>query len=129
MKNDIKSREADRHINPDRIEDKWRPADAVKEPGLNGEIYITGKKLGKGGFAVCFEGHLEKGSRVYALKVVKSQVEQRKQLEKVSSATPCQTFVANHSHSFAQNYKYTQRCNIPTSSSFSGRFHSKTIPM
>ena len=71
--------------NPDKIEDKWRPADVVREPGLEGDGYITGKKLGKGGFAVCFEGRSQKTSEIYALKVVKSHVQQKKQLEKVGS--------------------------------------------
>ena len=70
--------------NPDKIEDKWRPADVIREPGLEGDAYVTGRKLGKGGFAVCFEGRSQKTSQIYALKVVKSQVEQKKQLEKVS---------------------------------------------
>src|SRR4051812_41083262 len=76
---------AEKFQNPDKIEDKWRPADVVKEPGLEGDAYITGKKLGKGGFAVCFEGRSQKTSEIYALKVVKSHVEQKRQLEKVSA--------------------------------------------
>lgn len=75
-------------LNPDKIEDKWRPADVVREPGLGGDAYITGKKLGKGGFAVCFEGRSHALSEVYALKVVRSHVEQKKQLEKVSARLP-----------------------------------------
>jgi hypothetical protein len=71
--------------NPDKIEDKWRPADVIREPGLEGDTYIMGKKLGKGGFAVCFAGRSRKTLEIYALKVVKSHVEQKKQLEKVSS--------------------------------------------
>lgn len=73
-------------LNPDKIEDKWRPADIVREPGPAGDAYATGRKLGKGGFAVCFEGRSQKTSEIYALKVVKSHVEQKKQLEKVRSA-------------------------------------------
>ena len=68
--------------NNDKIDDKWRPAPSVPEPG-NGHTYITGKKLGKGGFAVCFEGIESKTEKIYALKVVRSHVEQKKQLEKV----------------------------------------------
>jgi serine/threonine protein kinase len=77
-------RPAENNHNPDKIAPEWRPADVVREPGLEGDAYITGKKLGKGGFAVCFAGKSQKTSEIYALKVVKSQVEQKKQLAKVS---------------------------------------------
>jgi serine/threonine protein kinase len=84
-KTETRKRPVEKNHNPDKIEDKWRPADVIREPGLEGDAYITGKKLGKGGFAVCFEGRSQKTSEIYALKVVKSHVEQKKQLEKVSS--------------------------------------------
>ena len=84
-KMETQKRPAEKNHNPDKIEDKWRPADVIREPGLEGDTYITGKKLGKGGFAVCFEGRSRKTSEIYALKVVKSHMEQKKQLEKVSS--------------------------------------------
>ena len=87
MKNtkvETRKRPVEKNQNPDKIEDKWRPADLVREPGAEGDAYLTGKKLGKGGFAVCFEGRSQKTSDAYALKVVKSHVEQKKQLEKVS---------------------------------------------
>ena len=83
-KTEARKRSAEKITNPDKIEDKWRPADVIREPGPEGDAYITGKKLGKGGFAVCFEGRSQKISDLYALKVVKSHVEQKKQLEKVS---------------------------------------------
>ena len=73
--------------NPDRIDEHWRPADVVREPGPDGDHYVTGKKLGKGGFAVCFEGRSKKTSELYALKIVKSHVEQQKQLEKASQVS------------------------------------------
>lgn len=81
---ETRKKPVEKHQNPDKIDDKWRPADVVREPSSEGDAYITGKKLGKGGFAVCFEGRSQKTSDVYALKVVKSHVEQKKQLEKVS---------------------------------------------
>ena len=68
--------------NPDRIDDQWRPPVSVSEPGQSPEIYLTGKKLGKGGFAVCFEGRVKATAEVFALKVVKAQIEQKKMLEK-----------------------------------------------
>jgi len=69
--------------NPDKIEDKWRPRAVVTEPSQEGDAYYIGKKLGKGGFAVCFEGRSHQSSTLFALKVVKSHVEQKKMLEKV----------------------------------------------
>ncbi|KAK5045158.1 hypothetical protein LTR84_009491 [Exophiala bonariae] len=68
--------------NPDRIDDKWRPPTTITEPGASPETYLIGKKLGKGGFAVCFEGKSKRSSEVLALKVVKAKVEQKKMMEK-----------------------------------------------
>lgn len=68
--------------NPDRIDDKWRPPVAVTEPGDTGLVYVVGKKLGKGGFAVCFEGTTQNTGELFALKVVKAKVEQKKMMEK-----------------------------------------------
>ncbi|KAI1617519.1 serine/threonine protein kinase [Exophiala viscosa] len=68
--------------NPDRIDDKWRPPTTITEPGSAAETYSMGRKLGKGGFAVCFEGRAKKTSEVFALKVVKAKVEQKKMMEK-----------------------------------------------
>lgn len=72
-------------INPDKIEEKWRPASVIREPGAEGDAYLIGKKLGRGGFAVCFEGRSERSRDIFALKVVKSNVQQKKQLEKVKT--------------------------------------------
>jgi serine/threonine protein kinase len=72
----------DKPTNPDRIDDKWRPPTTITEPGASPETYHIGKKLGKGGFAVCFEGRTKKTSEVLALKVVKAKVEQKKMMEK-----------------------------------------------
>ncbi|KEF63775.1 PLK protein kinase [Exophiala aquamarina CBS 119918] len=72
----------DKPTNPDRIEDKWRPPVTITEPGASPETYLIGKKLGKGGFAVCFEGKSKRTSAVLALKVVKAKVEQKKMMEK-----------------------------------------------
>ncbi|KIX98968.1 uncharacterized protein Z520_05429 [Fonsecaea multimorphosa CBS 102226] len=68
--------------NPDRIDDRWRPPPSILEPGPSPETYIMGRKLGKGGFAVCFEGKSKTTSQVFALKVVKAKVEQKKMMEK-----------------------------------------------
>jgi hypothetical protein len=59
------------------------PPPLVTEPGESGESYITGAFLGKGGFAVCYEGKLKRNGRAFALKVVKSEMNQKKMAEKV----------------------------------------------
>ncbi|EEH46924.1 PLK/PLK1 protein kinase [Paracoccidioides brasiliensis Pb18] len=58
------------------------PPPIIREPEDGGEEYITGKFLGKGGFAVCYEGKLARNERVYAMKVVKSEMNQKKMEEK-----------------------------------------------
>ncbi|KAJ5463666.1 hypothetical protein N7475_008610 [Penicillium sp. IBT 31633x] len=58
------------------------PPSIVSEPEDGGERYAIGAFLGKGGFAVCYEGSLARNGRVYAMKVVKSQMPQRKMEEK-----------------------------------------------
>ena len=68
--------------NPDRIDDRWRPPVTVTEPGPTPQTYLVGRKLGKGGFAVCFEGRTQSTSELFALKVVKAKVEQKKMMEK-----------------------------------------------
>lgn len=59
------------------------PPPLVPEPAEGGERYAIGAFLGKGGFAVCYEGTLARNGRVYAMKVVKSQMPQKKMEEKV----------------------------------------------
>ncbi|KAK2737634.1 Cell cycle serine/threonine-protein kinase cdc5/MSD2 [Onygenales sp. PD_40] len=58
------------------------PPAIVREPADGGEEYMTGKFLGKGGFAVCYEGRLARNDKIYAMKVVKSEMHQKKMLEK-----------------------------------------------
>lgn len=69
------------------------PPDSVIQPpgtdGAPGQQYITGRCLGKGGFAICYEGKLVgrkvKGKdQIFALKIVKSIVGQKRMQEKVS---------------------------------------------
>ncbi|KAK5940714.1 Cell cycle serine/threonine-protein kinase cdc5/MSD2 [Knufia obscura] len=75
-------RPEEKPANPDRIDDRWRPPVTVTEPGPSPQTYMVGRKLGKGGFAVCFEGRTQSTSEVFALKVVKAKVEQKKMMEK-----------------------------------------------
>ncbi|KZF26095.1 Pkinase-domain-containing protein [Xylona heveae TC161] len=67
------------------------PPTLVVEPdaldGERGERYATGGFLGKGGFAICYEGELldrtsRRSGHRFALKIVKTQMAQRKMEEK-----------------------------------------------
>ncbi|KAL4861333.1 hypothetical protein BDV12DRAFT_180424 [Aspergillus spectabilis] len=58
------------------------PPALVLEPEDDGESYKTGAFLGKGGFAICYEGTLLRNGRVFAMKVVKSEMTQKKMQEK-----------------------------------------------
>src|SRR5215471_10384251 len=59
------------------------PPSIVREPAPDGEQYLAGSFLGKGGFAICYEGSLARNGRVFAMKVVKSDMPQKKMEEKV----------------------------------------------
>ncbi|CZS98326.1 related to protein kinase CDC5 [Rhynchosporium agropyri] len=62
------------------------PPSEVHEPPSsdrpNGAIYKTGKCLGKGGFAICYDGQLAGTKKKYALKIVKSHMPQKKMEQK-----------------------------------------------
>ncbi|RAL62503.1 hypothetical protein DID88_005068 [Monilinia fructigena] len=62
------------------------PPSEVPEPPCsdrkNGSIYKTGRCLGKGGFAICYEGQLKGTRKKYALKIVKSHMSQKKMEQK-----------------------------------------------
>jgi len=63
------------------------PPSEVREPPSsdrrNGVVYHTGRCLGKGGFAICYEGQLASTKQTFALKIVKSQMPQKKMEQKV----------------------------------------------
>ncbi|RMZ78094.1 hypothetical protein DV737_g4027, partial [Chaetothyriales sp. CBS 132003] len=80
-KADTKARVVEKPSNPDRIDDAWRPPSIVPEAATS-ERYVVGRKLGKGGFAVCFQAQSQSQGKMYALKVVKARVEQKKMAEK-----------------------------------------------
>ena len=98
------------------------PPQVVREPGKNGELYTTGEFLGKGGFAICYQGELARNNRVFAMKVVKSEMPQRKMQDKVRIRND------THKHciqlctlsnpgccddsSFGRNCKFTRKCDI-----------------
>lgn len=64
------------------------PPPNVTEPPSSdrkdGALYQVGKVLGKGGFAVCYEGTLVGARKKYALKIVKRQMPSKME-QKVSS--------------------------------------------
>ena len=66
---------------------EWVLQPPIRKGGL-AEKFKTGKLLGKGGFAICYEGELRckkngTENKIYALKVVKANMNQRKMEEKV----------------------------------------------
>lgn len=63
------------------------PPPEVTEPGEDQEQYITGGYLGKGGFAICYQGTLKRNRRVFAMKVVRSDMP-RKMQDKVFQRKP-----------------------------------------
>ena len=86
MNEQRKAQKAENHAQPP-------PAYVIQPPGIDGapgQQYLSGRLLGKGGFAICYEGTLTsqkaggKGNK-FALKIVKSTVGQKKMQEKVGS--------------------------------------------
>lgn len=75
------------------------PPPEVQEPPSsdrpNGAIYETGKCLGQGGFAICYEGQLVGTKRRYALKIVKSHMPQKKMEQKVRSTSVSRSTESN----------------------------------
>ena len=63
------------------------PPEEVHEPPSSdrphGALYQPGKLLGRGGFAICYEGKLVGTRHRYALKIVKSHMPQKKMEQKV----------------------------------------------
>ncbi|TVY83345.1 Cell cycle serine/threonine-protein kinase CDC5/MSD2, partial [Lachnellula suecica] len=61
------------------------PAEVQEPPSSDrkhGAIYRTGRLLGRGGFAICYEARLSGTKQVYALKIVKSHMPQKKMEQK-----------------------------------------------
>ena len=80
---------------------EWVLQPPIAKGGL-AEKFKTGQCLGKGGFAMCYEGELRgrkagTESTVFALKVVKAKMSQRKMEEKVHSDWhDCESRSTNH---------------------------------
>ena len=107
------------------------PPSIVPEPEDGGERYSIGGFLGKGGFAVCYEGTLARNGRVFAMKVVKSQMPQKKMEEKVGLiATEISLAgLCSFHDSFEPNSKSTLKCAIHSSSNFTAHSHSSKAHM
>ncbi|KAI6250422.1 Cell cycle serine/threonine-protein kinase CDC5/MSD2 [Erysiphe necator] len=61
------------------------PSEVIEPKGINqkcGVTYKTGQLLGRGGFAVCYEGQNTATYQKYALKIVKSHMPQKKMEQK-----------------------------------------------
>ena len=74
-----------------------KPPPLVIQPpagdGILSDKYKTGNHLGKGGFAVCYEGELQckrykTPDRIYALKIVPAKMNNKKMEEKVIFEAP-----------------------------------------
>ena len=67
------------------------PPNNITEPPSadrkEGALYQVGKLLGKGGFAICYDGKLAGSTKRYALKIVKSQMPVKME-QKVCSGSP-----------------------------------------
>ena len=90
------------------------------KPGLLAEKFHTGPFLGKGGFAICYEGELRgknngPGTCKFAMKIVKARSTQAKVGEKVFALSGFRGSVLNFETSFGPNFKYTRRCVIRAS--------------
>ena len=60
----------------------WQPPQVPDGPSVE---YKTGKELGKGGFAICYEGTQcgGNGAQLYALKIMRAKLSQKKMEDKV----------------------------------------------
>lgn len=74
------------------------PPAEVQEPSSvdrpDGAMYQVGKLLGKGGFAICYEGKLLPSMKKYALKIVKSHMPPKME-QKVCSSRQLPTSSSN----------------------------------
>lgn len=75
---------------------EWVIQPPIARGGL-AEKFRTGRCLGKGGFAICYEGELRNkrngsNNTIFALKIVKAKMSQRKMEEKVRSSHFYTTF-------------------------------------
>ena len=114
------------------------PEWVIQPPLLRGglaEKFKTGRLLGKGGFAIAYEGELRSkksgaNKSVFALKIVRAKMSQRKMEEKVTFGLSSNgQATADSPHSLEQSSKFTRRCDIPTLSSSTALLPTRKAPM
>ena len=108
---------------------EWVLQPAISQGGL-AEKFRVGRCIGKGGFAMCYEGELRnkiqgQDRKIFALKVVKSKMSQKKMEEKVSPSYAYGRFALLIRPSFVRSFRSTQRCATRTSLSSIVRSPSK----
>lgn len=94
------------------------PAQVYEPPSSDrrdGATYQVGKMLGKGGFAVCYEGQIPGFRKRYALKIVKSKMPTKMEQKVCLNSTPIDLLrVPSCSHVLAssskQSFRSTPRC-------------------
>ena len=107
-----------------------QPQGLLGEPG---EKYSMGRELGKGGFAICYEGTLlgqkyGKGS-TFALKIVKANMGLKKMEEKVIAPYASMATISLLVTSSVQNCRFIPRCATLTLSNSIEHSLSKRIPI
>lgn len=89
------------------------PPAEVHEPSCsdrkNGATYNTGRLLGKGGFAICYEGQLAGTRNRFALKIVKSHMPQKKMEQKVQQNCIIISREMLIEYSSKRNFRFIQR--------------------
>ena len=109
---------------------EWVLQPPIRKGGLT-EKFRTGKCLGKGGFAICYEGELRNkgrgaGKTIFALKIVKTYMNLKKMEDKVrqpwASEAGCRldTFPVPNRTSNPCEDAASKHCRIPPSLQFQG---------
>lgn len=87
------------------------PPEVIEPPSSDhpdGAVYQIGKLLGKGGFAICYNGQLLPSKQRYALKIVKSHMPPKME-QKVGRKIHLIITVVLTSSSFKPSFKSTPR--------------------
>ena len=97
---------------------EWVLQPPISQGGL-AEKFRVGRCIGKGGFAMCYEGELRnkiqgQDRKIFALKVVKAKMSQKKMEEKVSPSYDYRCFTFLIRPSFVRSFRSTQRCDTRT---------------
>ena len=117
-------------------DDKYAEAPPTLLTDPNGKSYKTGRKLGQGGFAICFEAEYVSNSTTdigmpsapskVALKIVKTKMNKKVE-DKVRIHVKQGATAVDILRSFGQSFKYIQKCG--TDISLSSTVPSQSIPV